>query len=216
MVIIQNESFKRGFSHMLRTGETHMSQVQVQSQTPQEKIFELKYPYYVGSNGRLGVVLKRRDGKPMVAFLDPARIKRVVMVATPWRPHSKFSLRSLVMVKNGFVYEERFSGDEEVEELRREHPNAAIYPDHVVSTYIVYETSHDYYKPAELERIDGVVIKEGGLELLGDRSKYVKPCGKLWRVYLAELERWDSYCFDLATAFSILKTNIHPVYGVMD
>jgi len=193
-----------------------MSQAQTQPQT-QSKIFELKYPYYVRSSGRLGVVLRRRDGKPMVAFLDPARIKKVLVVATPWRPLEKFSLRSVVVVRSGFIYEERFSRDERLEELRRECPGAAIYPDHVVSTYIVYETSHDYYKPAELERVDGVVLREGGLELLIDKSRVVKPCSNhTWRVYLAELERWDDYCFDLPAAFSILKTNTHPVYGVMD
>jgi hypothetical protein len=190
---------------------------QIRPQTPQEKIFELKYSCYVKSGDRLGVVLVRRDRKSMVAFLDPARIKRVMVVATPWRPHDKFSLRSLVMVKNGFIYVERFIKDEEIEELRRKYPDATIYPDHVVRDYIIYETSHDYYKPAELDSVSGVVIKEGGLELLGDRSKYVKPCGKnTWRVYLREIERWDDCCFDLATAFSILETNIHPFYGVMD
>jgi hypothetical protein len=204
---------------MLKTGVKNMSQVQI-PQTPQiraEKIFELKYPYYVRSNGRLGVVLKRRDGKSMVAFLDPARIKKVVVAAVPWRPRDELSLRSLVMVRDGFIYEERFSGEERIEELRMKYPGAAIYPDHVVRDYVVYETSHSYYEPAELEKIDGVVLREGGLELLSDKSRVVKPCGNhKWRVYLAELERWDDYCFDLATAFSVLKTNIHPVYGVMD
>ena len=172
---------------------------------------------YVKSEGRIGVVLERRDGKPMVAFLDPARIKRVMIVATPWKPHSKFSLRSAVVVRNGFIYVERFIRDEKIEELKRKYPDATIYPDHVVSAYIIYETSHDYYKPAELDSVNGVVIKEGGIELLSDESKYIKPCDNhTWRVYLHEVKRWDDYCFDLATAFSILQTNIHPYYGVMD
>jgi len=192
-----------------------MSQVQA-SQTQTEKIFRLRYSSYVKGNGRIGVVLRRRDGKSMVAFLDPARIKKVLLVATPWRPQSKLSLRSVIVVRNGFIYEERFSSDEEVEELKKEHPDATIYPDHVVGTYIIYETNHDYYKPAELSGIDGVILREGGLELLSDKSKYIKPCGKLWRVYIKELERWDDYCFDLPTALSILETNIHPIYGVMD
>jgi hypothetical protein len=185
--------------------------------TRTEKIFRLKYDGYVRSNNRLGVVLSRRDGKPMVAFLDPARIKKVLTVAIPWKPRDKFSLRRLVMVRNGFIYITSFSSDEEIEELRKKYPDATIYPDHIATDYIIYETSHDYYKPAELERVDGVLIKEGGLELLYDASKYLKPCSEYtWRVYLHAIGRWDDYCFDLPTALSILETNVHPYYGVMD
>jgi hypothetical protein len=120
-------------------------------------------------------------------------------------------------VRDGFIYTERFYNDWMIEKLKEKYPDATIYIDHTLSTYVVYETSHDYYKPAELEKVEGVVIKEGGLGLLGDRTKYVKPCGKnTWRVYLREMERWDDCCFDLSTAFSILETNIHPYYGVMD
>ena len=177
----------------------------------------MEYSYYVRSDGRIGVVLRRRDGKPMTALLDPARIKRVLLVAVPWKPPNERIMRSLVMVRGQSIYEDRFYGDEYVEKLKKMYPDAIIYPDHELVAYIVYESDHDYYEPAEVEGINGVVLKEGGLELLIDKSSRVKPCkGYGWRVYLPELRRWDEYCFDLATAFEIILTNIHPYYGVMD
>jgi len=43
--IMQNDSFKRGFRHVLITGETHMSQVQTQTQTQAPSILCRKFEY---------------------------------------------------------------------------------------------------------------------------------------------------------------------------
>jgi len=195
-----------------------MSQAQVQTrrQNTTTKIFRLKYPYYVTtSSNKIGVVLRRKDGKSMAAFLDPARIKKVMVVAVPSKKHS--GMREAVVVSKGKIFIEFFDEDKDLEKLRKQYPDATIYPDAEVERYIVYETNHDYYKPAELDSIDGAVIKEGTVQELLKEEKMIQPCGgNKWRVYLYEDGTWDDYCFDLATAFEILMTNIHPVYGVMD
>jgi hypothetical protein len=198
-----------------------VSQAQVQPMRNRQtiKIFRLKYPYYVTSNNKIGVVLslRKRDGEAMAALLDPARIKKVMVVAVPsQRPSPSRSWRKAVVVTKDRVFLESFTSNEELEELRKQYPDAVIYPDSDLATYIAYETNNDYYKPAELDNVDGAVVREGALELLKE-EKDIQPCGRYgWRVYLYEIGKWDNYCFDLATAFNILMTGIHPVYGVMD
>jgi hypothetical protein len=181
------------------------SQAQTQAQT--QKTIRLKYLYYVKSDKRIAVVLQRNDESSMVAFLDPARIRKVLIVATPFKP-SKGEARRGVVVEGDFIYETPLF------ELK-EKQGSVVYPDHVLSYYIIYETSHSYYDSATVEKI-GVVLKEGNIELLSDITEFVKPCGKLWRVYLREIGAWDRYCFSLDTVFNIWRTNIHPIYGLMD
>jgi hypothetical protein len=160
--------------------------------------------YYVKSGKRIATVLQGNDGSELVAFLDPARIRKVLIVATPFKSEA----RRGVVVEGDFIYETPLF------ELK-EKQGVVVYPDHVLSYYIIYETSHSYYDTATTE-VNGVVLKEGNIELLSDITEFVRPCGKLWRVYLREIGAWDRYCFSLGTVFNIWRTNIHPVYGLMD
>jgi hypothetical protein len=69
-VIMQNDSFKRGFLHMLRTGETYMSQVQTQTQVS-EKTFLVWQKHTWGSFGQhhniytFVIDLERREQVPI-------------------------------------------------------------------------------------------------------------------------------------------------------
>jgi hypothetical protein len=212
------ERFKYLFKQVVYTGGKNMSRAQVQptrnlQKNTATKIFRLKYRYYVtASNNKIGVILRKKDGGSMEAFLDPARIKKVMVVAVPSKPEGSFRTAVVVM---GDKISLKYYKDEELEMLRKQ--GATVYPDHELALYIAYETNHDYYKPAELDSIDGVVLKEGTIHEFLEEEKMIQPCGKYkWRVYLYEIKRWDNYCFDLKTAFQIILTNIHPVYGVMD
>jgi len=186
----------------------------------QIKILCVVYPDYVRSGDRIGVVLESRDGsKVFEAFLDPKRIKKVVKAAVPYTWDDGW--RSIVIIeKDGEVEYSRHSPDfleKYIKFYSEEYKDAKILVDHVIRYFIFYETSHSYYDPAAVEKIEGVVIKEGGLELMIDSTRRVRKCKDGgWRVYLEEARRWDSYCFSLPTVFNILTTNVHPYYGVMD
>jgi hypothetical protein len=190
------------------------------NQINQIKILRAVYPMYVKSGDRIGLVLESKDGgKLFEAFLDPKRIKKVIEAVVPFEWNDGW--KSIVVIeKDGEVhYTRRPANDVErtVKMYAEEYKDAKIFIDYVVRYFIFYESNHNYYDPATVEKIEGVVVKEGSLELLIDVSREVRKCGNgKWRVYLAEAGRWDSYCFSLSTAFNILTTNVHPYYGVMD
>jgi hypothetical protein len=198
-----------------------MAQAQT-NQVQSQKILRATYPYYVRSGERIGVVLESKDGKRFAAFLDPKRIKKVIEAAVPivWDDGWRGILVIVPRKDEPEVHYTRVPGNEveqAVERRRKEYGDAKILVDHVIRYFIVYETSHSYYDPAAVEKIEGVVIKEGGLKMLRDVSSRVRECDRgRWRVYLEELGKWDHYCFSLATVFNVIQTNIHPYYGVMD
>ncbi len=81
--------------------------------------------------------------------------------------------------------------------------------------YIDYDSTHQYYRAFETSLpADASKVPLSKIETrLGD---IVHVGNGRFKVYLRELERWDSMTFDFATALSILYTGIHPAYGVMD
>jgi len=176
---------------------------------------KLAYPCYVRTQrGRIGVACIARGGEVRDALLDPARVKKVLLAVEE-------GTNAILLRNDGTVLV--LLGDYRIDEsgavvsrygrrLDEDYVKAWIGK---LAHYVVYASDHSYY--ADLDwRSAGEVIKEGGLELLRDMTEHVKPCGKGWRAYLYELDRWDKYCFDLATVFEILETNVHPYYGVMD
>jgi hypothetical protein len=168
---------------------------------PAERVLKLAYPYYVRTQqGRVGVAcIARSGGEVREALLDPARVKKVLLAVEEGK-------NAILLRSDGVSV---YLGDYRIDESGAVVSARARY-------YVVYESDHSYY--ADLDwRSAGEVIKEGGLELLRDVTARVKPCKEGgWRAYLYELDRWDKYCFDLATVFEILETNVHPYYGVMD
>jgi hypothetical protein len=179
------------------------------------RVLKLAYPYYVRSTqGRIAVACVQARGGVREAFLDPARIRKVLLAVEE-------GTNAILLHSDGKV--SVYLGDYRIEngvvvsahgyKLNEDYVKAWIGK---LAHYIVYESDHSYYDLLDWRRA-GEVIKEGGLELLRDMTQHVKPCLKgKWRAYLYELDRWDKYCFDLATVFEILETNVHPYYGVMD
>ena len=181
---------------------------------PAERVLKLAYPCYVRTQrGRIGVACIARGGEVREALLDPARVKKVLLAVEE-------GTNAILLHSDGKV--SVYLGDYRIEngvvvsahgyELNEDYVKAWIGK---LAHYIIYESDHSYYDDLDWQKT-GEVIKEGGLELLRDVTARVKPCGKRWRAYLYELERWDKYCFDLSTVFEILETNVHPYYGVMD
>lgn len=68
---MQNDRFKRGFRHMLRTGETHMSQAQ--TQTPSKICRKFEYRHNIKFPGRTLYILVDTE---TFEVLKPTRIER--------------------------------------------------------------------------------------------------------------------------------------------
>ncbi|MCC6050762.1 MAG: hypothetical protein LM580_08650 [Thermofilum sp.] len=183
----------------------------------QERVLKLAYPCYVRSaQGRIAVACVQARSGVREAFLDPARIRKVLLAVEE-------GTNAILLRGDGSVHV--FLGNYRIEngvvvsaygrKLDEDYVKAWIGR---LAHYIVYESDHSYYAAdLDWQSARGEVIKEGGLELLRDVTARVRPCGKgKWRAHLSALGRWDEYCFDLATVFRILETNVHPFYGVMD
>jgi hypothetical protein len=180
-----------------------------------ERVLKLAHPCYVRTErGRIGVACVAARGV-REALLDPARVRKVLLAV-------EGGTNAILLHGDGRV--SVFLGDYRIEggvvvsahgyKLEEDYVKAWIGR---LAHYIVYESDHSYYADLDWQSARGEVIKEGGLELLRDVTARVRPCGKgKWRAYLSALGHWDEYCFDLATVFEILETNVHPFYGVMD
>lgn len=80
--------------------------------------------------------------------------------------------------------------------------------------FIEYDSNHPFYSQFWKELPPDV--EEASLKDFIINPHWLKRVGKRYRIYLNELERWDSYLLRLSDAISAYYTNIHPIYGVMD
>lgn len=139
---------------------------------------------------RVLVALVDRNGKAKEAFLDKSRIGKLYYICQEERWFDPIKKREVVIARK-------------------------------CDSFLEYQSNNPFYESFwhEIDEKDVSEIRENGLkELLSHPylKKMKKTSSGRFIVYLDELGRWDDYPMRFSDAIYVLRTNIHPLYGVMD